>query len=245
MNAWVRYRRGRARYTGRITRAPFVAWLATPEGRAALEDAASHARFAFLAQARARRRLWRRLAAAARDRNVMVAIQSEMDAYPGRLREFAYADGLPRLSVNLHRIVVVPRLLINGAAYGAIARRLRSERVFASLDGGDALRDFFVRTLVDHLDGAIAATTPSPKRPLAVDSEWISVGLDGAFVWRIPLLNEPPWDGHHYVLELTRDPITRAVRKAVAAAVERIQASLPSLSRIERNEILRRAVRGA
>jgi len=245
MKAWVRYRRGRAWYTGGITRAPFVAWLAMPEGRATLEEAASHGRFAFLARARAARRLWRRLATAARDPDVVVTIQSEMDAYLGRLQEFAYAEGLPRVSVDLHRIVVVPRVLINGAAYGAIARKLRSERAFASLDGGDALRDFFVGTLIQHLDGAIAAATPSPKRPLAAGKEWISVGLDGAFVWRLPLLNEPPWDGHHYVLELTRDPITRAVRKAVVAAVGRIEASLPSLSRIERNEILRRALRGA
>src|SRR5947207_298830 len=162
MQAWVRYRRGRAWYTGGITRAPFVAWLAMPEGRAALDAAASQTRFAFLARARAARRLWRRLAAAARDPDVIVMIQREMDAYLGRLQEFAYADGLPR-----------------------------------------------------------------------------------AFVWRLPLMNEPPWDGHHYVMELTRDPITRAMRKAVVAAVAGIQASLPSLSRTERNEILRRALRGA
>ena len=245
MNTWVRYRRGRAWYTGGITRAPFVAWLATPEGRATVDEAAGHARFAFLARTRATRRLWRRLAAAARNPDVIVAVQSEMDAYLGRLQEFAYAEGLLRVSVDLHRIVVVPRVLINGAAYGAMARRLESERAFASLDGGEALRDFFVGTLIHHLDGAIAGATPSPKRPLAVGKEWISVGLDGAFVWRLPLLSEPPWDGHHYLLELTREPITRAVRKAVVAAVERIETSLPSLSRLERNEILRRAVRRA
>jgi hypothetical protein len=245
MHAWVRYRRGRAWYTGGITRAPFVAWLAMPEGRAALDAAASHTRFAFLARARAARRLWRRLAAAARDPDVIVMIQREMDAYLLRLQEFAYADGLPRVSVSLHRIVVVPRVLINGATYGAIARRLQSVHAFASLEGGDAIRDFFVVTLIHHLDGAIAGATPSPKRPLVAGKEWISVGLDGAFVWRLPLMNEPPWDGHHYVMELTRDPITRAMRKAVVAAVAGIQASLPSLSRTERNEILRRALRGA
>src|SRR3989442_14931569 len=98
MNTWVRYRRGRARYTGRITRAPFVAWLATPEGRATLDDAASQARFAFFARARAARRLWPPLAPAARHRDVIVPIQSEMDGYFGRLQEFAYAQGLPRLS---------------------------------------------------------------------------------------------------------------------------------------------------
>ena len=244
MKTWVRYRRGRAWYTGRITRAPFVAWLATPEGRATLDEAASHVRFAFLARARAARRLWRRLATAARDRDVIVTIQCEMDGYLGRLQEFVYAEGLPRVGVDLHRMVVVPRVLINGAAYGAIARRLRSARAFASLDGGDALRDFFILTLIHHLDDAIAGAMPSPKRPLAAGKEWISVGVDGEFIWRLPLMNEPPWDGHHYVLELTRDPITRAVRKAVVAAIERLEASLGSLSRIERNEILRRALRG-
>jgi hypothetical protein len=245
MNAWVRNRRGRAVYTGGITRAPFFAWLATPEGRATLDEAASHVRFAFLARARAGRRLWRRLAAAARDPHVIVTIQREMDAYLGRLQEFAYAEGLPRAMADLHRIVLVPRVLINAAAYGAIATRLRSERAFTSLDGGEAVRDFFVATLINHLDRAITSATPSPKRPLAVGKDWISVGLDGGFDWRLPLLNEPAWNGHHYILELTRAPITRAVRKAVVASVERIEASLPSLSRLERNEILRRAVHRA
>src|SRR5205823_5213638 len=102
------FRRGRAWYSGSIARAPFVAWLATPEGRATLDAAASRRRFAFLVRARAARRLWRQLAAAAGDRDAVVSIQSEMDAYLGRLQELAYAEGLPRLSVDLHRIVVVP-----------------------------------------------------------------------------------------------------------------------------------------
>ena len=112
---------------------------------------------------------------------------------------------------------------------------------FASLD--EALRDFFVVTLIHHLGAAIAGETPSPKRPLVAGksgSAWAR--------WRVRLataLHEPPWDGHHYVLELTRDPITRGVRKAVGAAVERIEASLASLSRVERVEILRRALHGA
>ena len=244
MKPWVRYRRGRARYTGGISRAPFAAWLETSEGRRALDAAVARTRFNFWAEARATRRLWRELAGAARDPRVIVVIQSELDSYLGRLQEFAYADGLPRLSVDLHRIVVVPRVLINGATYSAIARRLRSERSFASLEGGDALRDFFLTTLIDHLDAAIADATPSPKRPLAAGKDWISVGLESGFVWRLPVLNEPPWTGHHYVLELTRDPITRAVRKKVVATVQKIEASLPSLSRVERSEILRRALRG-
>jgi hypothetical protein len=241
MTPWVRYRGGQARYTGRIARRPFADWLTTSEGRVVLQREASRSRFRFLSEARASRRLWRELAAAAQEGEVIATIQHHMNAYLSRLREFAYADGLPRLSVSLHRIVVVPRVLVNGAAYSAIEKDLRARPAFASLAGGDAVRRFFVRTLIDHLDGAIASTKPSPKRPLTVGREWISVGLDGAFVWRLPLLNESPWDGHHYVLELTRDPISRAVRKGVVSAIGQIEAFLPSLSRIERSEILRRA----
>jgi len=245
MGAWVRHRRGGARYAGRITRAPLTAWLATPEGQATLDAAASRLRLRFLARPRAARRLWRALATAARDASVAAIIQSEIDAYPGRLQDFAYAEGLPRASVELHRIVVVPRVLINAAATGAIARRLRSVHAFMALEGGDAVRDFFVRQLVHDLDAAITRATPSPKRPLAAGTDWISIGIEGGFVWRLPLLNEPPWDGHHYLLELTRAPITRKLRKAVAETVQRLEASLPALTRVDRHEILRRAVHGA
>src|SRR4051794_10433888 len=183
-------------------------------------------------------------ARAARDHETIVIVQSEIDAYPGRVRDLTLADGLPRISVSLHRLVVVPRLLVNAATYAAISRRLKSTHAFASLEYRDELRDLFATTLVDQLDRAIAATTPSPKRPLAVGRDWVSVGVDGAFVWRLPLLNEPAWDGHHYVLELTRDPVTRRVRNAVGTALAQIDASLAMLSRIERNDILRRAAHG-
>ena len=245
MGAWVRYRRGRVVYGGRIARAPFAAWLTTTEGAAVLDEATSRLRIRFLARTRAARRLWRRLAAAARDHQVVATIQSEMDAYPGRIQELAYADGLPRAGIDLHRLVVVPRALVNGAAFGALARRLRAVPAFASLEGGDPLHDFFVAKVISDADAAIAGAAPTVKRPVALGREWISIGLDGAFVWRLPLLNEPAWDGHHYVLEVTRDPMTRAVRKGVAAAVGRIDASLQTLSRVDRNEILRRALRGA
>ena len=244
MAAWVRYARGRARFSGRITRAPFTAWLATSAGQRTLDAAVARTRFPLFAQARAARRLWRQLARAARDHDTIVIVQSEIDAYPGRVRDLTLAEGLPRISVSLHRLVVVPRLLVNAATYGAISRRLKSTHAFASLEARDEVRDLFVTTLVDQLDRAIAATTPSPKRPLAVGLDWVSVGVDGAFVWRLPLLNEPAWDGHHYVLELTRDPVTRRVRNAVGTALAQIDASLAMLSRIERNEILRRAVHG-
>src|SRR5262245_48914958 len=120
MRPWVRYWAGRARYSGWISRAPFTAWTKTPEGQAAIAAAADRLRLKWLARLRAERRLWRQLATMARQRAVVVSIQSEADAYPARLQAFAYADGLPRVGVELHRLVVVPRVLVNGAAYGAI-----------------------------------------------------------------------------------------------------------------------------
>jgi hypothetical protein len=242
MRPWVRYRGGRARYSGWISRWPFKEWTETPEAKAAIATVAGRFRVQWLARVRAERKLWKQLAAMARQRAVVVSIQSEADAYPARLQEFAYADGLPRVGVELHRLVVVPRVLVNGATYGAIARRLHGVPAFASLAGGDALREFFVLTVVQHLDAAVSSARPSPKRPVAAGKDWVSVGLNAQFVWRVPLLKDPPWNGHHYVLELTRDPVTRALRKAVAAAIAQIESALPGLSKSERNEILRRAV---
>jgi hypothetical protein len=244
MGAWVRYSGGRAVYRGRISRGPFAAWARTDEGREVVARLCAHVRIPLLVEMRTVRRLWRQLAAAASDEGVVNCVQSELDLYLERLQQFAYAEGLPRVGVDLHRLVVVPRVLVNGAVRGAIARRLKGEPAFAHVEGGDPIRELFVQTIVDHADAAVARCAPSLKRPLPAGRHWISVGVNGNFVWRVPMLQEPPWDGHHYVLELTRDPITRAVRKAVTAAIKQIEASLPSLSRVERNDILRRAALG-
>jgi hypothetical protein len=147
---------------------------------------------------------------------------------------------LPRSGVNLHRLVVVPRVLLNSAAYRSIRANLDAHPAIASLEGGDALRDFFFLRLIREIHAAIVQAEPSPKRPLAAGDDWISVGVNTNFVWRVPF-DAPAWAGHHYVLELTRDPITRTVRKAVAQRISDYEASLPSLSKVERVEILRRA----
>ena len=122
---------------------------------------------------------------------------------------------------------------------------MNQQPAWASLEARDALRDFLVTTLVDEMTAAVAGARPSPGGPLTADSDWITVGLNTAFVWRVPVFQAPPWNGHHYLLELTREPITRAVRKAVAARIESFEASLPALSKAARNDILRRALQAA
>src|SRR5204863_21768 len=83
---------------------------------------------------------------------------------------------------------------------------------------GAPLREFFYRRRIAEMHAAAVRAAPSPKQPLAAGQEWISVGLNSDFVWRVPF-NAPAWAGHHYVLELTREPITRAVRKTVAERI--------------------------
>ena len=243
MAAWVRCSRGRLVYTGRITRGPFTAWAKTEEGRAVVDQVAARIRFSLLGKARAAaRRLWRQLADAAGDPAVVAAIEREVEAYLQRLGALAFAEGLPRCGVDLRRLIVVPTVLLNSAACTALAKRLNRQPAWASLEGGEALRDFFVTTLVSDMAAAVEAARPAPRGPLTADADWTTVGLNTAFDWLVPVFQAPPWNGHHYVLELSRDSITRAAQKAVAARIDGFEASLPSLSRAERNEILRRAL---
>jgi hypothetical protein len=242
MPAWVSYTRKRFAYTGRITRAPFTAWTETTRGRAAVEEVAAAIRLAPFGRTwAARRRLWRQLATAARAEAVVEAIQTEAELYLGRLGGLVYSDGLPRETVQLRRVVIVPTVLLNGDAYGALDLRLGVRPEMIRLEGGAALRQFFLLRVISDLDAVVRRAAPTPKNPLSAGPDWMTVGVNHSFEWLGPALNQPAWSGHHYVVELTREPFTRAARKAVEAAVARFEAALPGLSRLERNDILRRA----
>jgi hypothetical protein len=242
MRAWVRGSRDGLAYTGRITRGPFNQWTATPEGAAAVNKAASEILFSMWGKARAaRRKLWQEISTAVGDDAVTSALQTETRAYLQRLGGLAYADGLPRANVQMHRLVVIPCVLANGDAYAALERRVGVLGPFAALEGGKPLRDFFFLALIHEMCTAVESAGPSPKNPLAGAGAWVTIGMNATFPWRVPIMNEPPWNGHYYVLELRREGMTRALRKAVAADIARLEDQLPRLSRPERAEILRRA----
>jgi hypothetical protein len=241
MKTPIRYSRKRLAYTGRLARARFAAWAESSHGRSVLEQIASRMRFALFNRMRAaRRRVWRRLVAAARTEEVVVAMQREVDGHLARLDTLAYAHDLPRTGIDLHRLVVVPRMFVNAETYRRVDAALVAQPAFAAVDGGESLRDWFVLTLIDSIEATVAQARPSPQRPLPAGDDWIAVGVNELFEWRIPF-DGPAWPGHYYVLELTRFPITRAVRKATRDAIARLEASLPSLTRLHRNEILRQA----
>ena len=185
-----------------------------------------------------RRRVWRQLVQVARTETIVVAVQREVDGYLRRLDTVAYAHELPRTQVDLRRLVVVPRLFVNAE----VCRRINAalQPAFAAVEGRESLRVWFAQTLIDSIEAAVVRAWPSPWRPLPAGDSWIAVGVNEQFEWRIPFAG-PGCPGHYYALELTPWPITRAVRKATREAIARLEASLPLLSRINRDEILRKA----
>jgi hypothetical protein len=228
-------------YTGRLSYAPFAAWVESPEGRPVLEEIASRVRFAPFGKLRAaRRRVWRELKGAARTGRVVLAVQTEIDAYLSRLDTLVYARDLPRIGVQLHRLVVVPRRFVNSDAFRRIDEALSANGVFALLDCDKAVRHWFTSTLVSEVDGAVTSAGPSVRTPVPAGEGWIIVGVNEQFDWYTPPTG-PAWPGHYYVLERTRWPITRKVRKAVGDAIVQLEGSLQSLSRVRRNEIVKGA----
>ena len=241
MKSPIRYSRGRIRYTGQIDRGAFIAWCESSDGRSVLDPIISTMRFVLFGKARAaRRRLWRELTGMARSSPVVAGVQREIDSYLARFDTLVYARNLPCVGIDLHRLVVVPRFFANAIADRRIDASLKAESAFATLDGCQLLRDWFVLTLIDGIAATLVDTRPSPKRPLPAGNDWMIVGVNDQFEWRIPF-NGPAWPGHYYLLELTSRPITRTVRKAAADAVTQMEISLPSLSRSHRNQILRQA----
>jgi hypothetical protein len=241
MKTLVRSSRGHLRYTGKITRESFSLWADSPAGRKALEDVAARVRFSLFGRMRAaRKKTWRELIEASRANTVGLVLQHETDAYLSRLDTFAYADRLPYVMVDLRRIIVVPRVFVNGEAHRRIQRALQTQPLFAGLSGGDSLRRWFTFGLIDSLAGAVIEAQPSIRRPLPAGEGWVVVGVDEDFQWQVPF-DGPAWPGHYFVLELTRRPLTRAVNKAAADAITHLAGALPSLTVIDRTEIMRRA----
>lgn len=241
MKTLVRYSRGRLVYTGRIAKTSFGAWAESAGGRDALERLSSRIRFSLFGKSHAARsRAWRQLTTTARAGEARAVLQHEIDTYLARLETLVFASDLPRIGVDLHRLVVVPRLFANGEAYRRIEAALRRLSGFAAADGGDSLREWFAIQVVDGIAAAVAAGRPSMRNPMPAGEGWITIGVNEQFEWRIPF-DGPPWPGHYFVLEVTREPLTRAVRKSIADSVARLEQSLPSLSRTHRREILRQA----
>lgn len=234
---------GRLRYRGRITRQSFLAWVGTPEGKAAVDAAARELGFCLFGRARtARRQMWRRLKAAAMSDEVRTALQAEPERYLAVWTELAYAPALPRLSVALHRLVVVPRTMIAARALSALTSRLMSLPSFAALDG--PLRTFLCDRIIFEMDAAIRRASPSPRRPVEARESWACVSVDERFMWVDPLWSGRDWVGHVMMFEIPATRPSRKERRELELTVEKLQGSLSCMSIAQRDGTVRSASAG-
>src|SRR3954470_13368154 len=129
---WFKVRDGRVVCSGQVSREPFAAWIATREGSAAVAAVAATLRFKLFGKVRAaRRQVWRELVTAMRSDDGRAALQGAADVYCRSITSLAYAQGLPRTTIDLHRLVLVPRALIADRARAAISARLSQCAAFA------------------------------------------------------------------------------------------------------------------
>jgi hypothetical protein len=239
---WFAAKKGRLEYKGRLTRRPFLAWLATPEGESALDAAARTSGYRLFAAARTRRRLWRALERASQADAVRSALRQEADRFAAALAEASYAPALPRTQVALHRLVIVPRALVAARARAGVRHRLWNLAPLAGVD--EAVRAFFCEQLLVELDRALERAAPSASRPIAAADGWSCVGAHRPYVWVDPLWAGPDWGGHIVMFEFPRTALSSAHRKELATAVSQLQNGLTTLSRLQRDAIVRRAADG-
>jgi len=237
---WFRVSRGVLEYRGRITREPFTQWTATKDGEAAVARVAAGIRFSLLGRTRAARtRMWRALEEASRVESVATAVAGEATRYLQVLASLSYSDALPRVTLALHRLVLVPRTMSAGHARAALFKRLGASPALAGLD--EAVRVFFLDQLVAEMDAALQQASPSPKQPVKTHEDWVCVGVSKGLVWGDPLWSGPDGTGHIFMYEFPRAGLPRRDRKALEAAIAEMAAGASSLSRQERIDMVRAA----
>jgi hypothetical protein len=237
---WFRVSRGRLEYRGRITREPFRRWASTKEGTEAIARVAAGLRFSLFGRSRAaRRRMWRALHDASCTHSVTTAIANEAPRYMEAVARVAYSDGLPRVNIALHRLVLVPRAIIAGHARVGLFKRLNENPELASLD--EAVRVFFFDQIVLEMDAALQKASPSPRDPVHAHDEWACVGVSQDVEWADPMWSGPDGVGHLFLYEFPRAGISRKDRKTLETAIGELSAGVTSLTRIQRYTLVRTA----
>jgi hypothetical protein len=238
--SWFRVSRGRLEYRGRITREPFTQWTATKDGAAEVARVAAGIRFSLFGRSRAARtRIWRALEEASRVESLITAVAGEATRYMQVLASLSYSEALPRVHLTLHRLVLVPRTMSAGHARAALFKRLGGSPALAGLD--EAARNFLLDQLVVEMDAALQKASPSPRQPVDAHDGWVCVGVSKGLVWGDPLWSGPDGTGHIFMYELPRAGLSRKERKALEAAIAEMAASVSSLSRQERIDMVRAA----
>jgi hypothetical protein len=238
--SWFDIADGRLCFRGRITKQPVLEWIASDEGTRAVTAAARQIGFSLLGRIRsARRRISRELWEATNEPSVRAAIPAECDRYVRAWTELAYAPSLPRLNVALQRLVVVPRAMILGRTLSGLTARVSP--CLGSADVSESFKAFFSRWILCSMDAAIRRAGPSPRHPVYAHESWACVALDGDLVWVDPLWSGLEWRGHVVMFEMATPRLGRRDRRELEAAIEQLKQSLPTLTRQQRDSVVRLA----
>lgn len=238
--SWFRVSNGRLEYRGRITREPFRRWASSQEGTEVIARVAEGLGFKLFGRARAaRRQMWRALHAASCTREVTTAIADEAAHYMQAAADVAYSDGLPRANIALHRLVLVPRAMIASHARVGLFKRLNAVPELLALD--ESLRLFFFDRIVLEMDAALQKAAPSPRDPVQAHDLWSCVGVGHDVVWVDPVFSGPDGVGHLFLYEFPRAGISRKDRKALESAIAELSAGVTSLSKLQRQSLVRMA----
>jgi hypothetical protein len=239
--SWFRVRDGRLEYRGCITRDAYAAWTGSRVGLEAVARAARGTGFSLFGRSRsARRRIWRMLDTTSRTEPLASAMSAEAARYMEILATLAYADALPRAHIALHRLVLVPRAMTVGRAHAGVIARLGESPALGDLD--EAVRAFFLDQMVVEMDTALRKAAPSPRRPVQAQDGWACVGDCAGVVWVDRVLAGPDGSGHVFMYEFPRAGLKRRDRKALETAIAQLAASVSSLSRPQRADLVRSAL---
>jgi hypothetical protein len=147
-------------------------------------------------------------------------------------------SSLPRASVDLRRLFVVPRAQYNAWAFDRLTTRLQRCPDVAALKGGPTLIPYICVELLSAIDSAVLASSPSVRRALRAGVEWSIIGVNAQVVWWVPYRPGPDWRGHYFVYEASPEGVTRARRKQLIASIERLDSGVSELSRFRKSTIL-------
>jgi hypothetical protein len=241
--AWFKIADGRLRFRGRITHEPIVEWLTSEDGIAAVQAAASQIKFALFGRTRAaRRRMRRELWSVVDSPAVRASIAAECDHYLAAWAELAYAPSLPRATIALHRLVVVPRTMILARTLSRVITRIAACPGIAELP--DPFKAFLARWILCDMNDAIRRAAPSPRRSIYTQESWVCVALDTDFLWIDPMWSGPEWRGHVVMFEMPATRLQRRERHELEAAIEQWKQTLPNLSRRQRDGMVQVAMDG-
>lgn len=238
--AWVIRRRGALRYSGRLPRPrSFDRWAET-EGREAVAALASRRWFSLIGKRRAaKREIWRELRQLAESGALAGYIHAAVAEYGDGIGNFAVERAtLPRASVDLRRLFVVPRAQYNAWALDRLTSCLQRCPDVAALKGGPNLILYICFELLCAIDTAVLASSPSARRALRAGVEWSIIGVNAQVVWWVPYRPGPDWRGHYFVYEAAPEGITRARRKQLIASIEQLDSGVSELSRLRKSAIL-------